>query len=405
MAPGPELPFTLSVSDHALDELHERLARTRLPDELVGAGWHYGVPLAHIRRLIERWRDSFDWRAAEREINNLPMFTRVLDVDGFGALDLHYVHQRSARPNAIPLLFVHGWPGSFLEVEKILPLLTAPDDPAAPAFHVIAPGIPGFGFSEAPHKPGFHFVQAAEIFHKLMIALGYDQYVVQGGDLGRRVAQVSATNYAPAHVKAWHTNMPAPTGPPRLFSDPIGYLQHLVTPYTASEKAGIARAKWFEETQRGYFMMHITKPQTLAYSLSDSPVGLLAWIYEKLVLWSDKYAWSDDEVLKWISLYWLSRAGPGASTRIYFEYFAALELYQSAPPPIAPLGISHFPKELAPLPSSWCQSLGKVVHESTHEHGGHFASHETPKELVGDLRGMFGRGGPAYGVVAGADGY
>ena len=223
------------------------------------------------------------------------MFTRAVDVDGFGVLDLHYVHQRSARPNAIPLLLVHGWPGTFLEVEKILPLLTTPDDPAAPAFHVVAPSIPGYGFSEAPHKPGFHHDQNAEICHKLMLALGYEQYVAQGGDLGRRVTQILATTYAPMHVKAWHTNMPAPQGPPRLLSDPLGYLRYIATPYTPSEKAGIARARWFEQTQRGYYTMHATKPQTLAYSLADSPAGLLAWIYEKMVLWSDDYAWTDDE--------------------------------------------------------------------------------------------------------------
>ncbi|VDB86820.1 unnamed protein product [Peniophora sp. CBMAI 1063] len=405
MPVASETPFTLAVSDDALALLHKKLAMTRLPDELDDAGWDYGVPLAHVRRMVERWQIGFDWRAAEREINELPMFTRPIEVDGFGALGLHYVHQRSTRPDAIPLLFVHGWPGTFLEVEKILPLLTEPENANAPAFHVVAPSIPGYGFSEAPHKPGFHHSQNAEICHKLMLALGYDQYVAQGGDLGRRVTQILATTYAPAHVKAWHTNMPAPQGPPRFLSDPLGYLSYITTPFTSSEKAGFARAKWFKETGRGYYMMHATKPQTLAYSLADSPAGLLAWIYEKMVLWSDDYAWDDDEVLKWISVYWFSRAGPAASTRIYFERQVADPLYRAAPPPVAPLGISHFPKELYPLPSSWCRTIGNVIHEGKHARGGHFAAHESPEALVGDLRSMFGRGGPAYGIVMSANGY
>ncbi|KZV72720.1 alpha/beta-hydrolase [Peniophora sp. CONT] len=405
MASSEETPFTLHVSDEALSELNQKLALTRLPDELEDSGWDYGVPLPHIRRLVDRWQSGFSWRAVESEINKLPMFTRSLEVDGFGELNLHYVHKRSTRQNAIPLLFVHGWPGSFLEVEKILPLLTAPTDESAPAFHVVAPSLPGYGFSEAPHKRGFHHVQMAEICHKLMIALGYEEYVTQGGDVGRRVTQVLATVYAPAHVKAWHTNMGHPAEPPRFLQNPLSYLSYMLTPYTDEEKAGFARMKWFQGTQMGYYMMHATKPQTLAYSLDDSPVGLLAWIYEKLVHWTDEYPWEDDEVLRWITVYWFSRAGPGASTRSYFERRAAEAHYRAMPKPVAPLGISYFPKEVLPVPRSWCRTIGNLVYEGTHERGGHFAAHEVPEELVKDVRAMFGRGGPAYGVVQGADGY
>ncbi|VDB88840.1 unnamed protein product [Peniophora sp. CBMAI 1063] len=405
MAIAAETPFTLHISDEALAELDKKLALTRLPDELEGAGWDYGAPLSHIRRLVDRWRNGFSWRSAEESINRLPMFTRSLEVDGFGALELHYVHQRSQRSNAIPLLFVHGWPGSFLEVEKILPLLTAPTDEEAPAFHVVAPSLPGFGFSEGPHQPGFHHAQMAEICHNLMLALGYEQYVTQGGDVGRRVTQVLASVYAPKHVKAWHTNMGHPAEPPRFTSSPLKWLSYTLTPFTDEEKKGFARMKWFQSTQLGYYMMHATKPQTLAYSLSDSPVGLLAWIYEKLVLWSDEYPWEDDEVLRWITLYWFSRAGPGASTRAYLERRAAEAQYQAMPKPVAPMGISYFPKEVLPVPRSWVHTVGDVIYESSHSKGGHFAAHEVPEELVKDVRAMFGRGGPAYGVVAGAEGY
>ncbi|RDX44900.1 alpha/beta-hydrolase [Lentinus brumalis] len=405
-AAGPEQPFKLHVSDADIDTLHKKLALVRFPDELDDAGWNYGVPLAHVKRLVERWQDGFDWRKSEDEINKLPQFTRDIPVDGFGTLNIHYVHQTSEQANAIPLLFVHGWPGHFLEVRKILPLLTAPSSPDQPSFHVVALSLPGFGFSENPKKKGFAWRQYAEVANKLMVSLGYDEYVVQGGDWGHYIAGYLSTYYAHTHVKGWLSNYTQAL-PPAVTKSPWLYLTHLITPYTTKEKEGWARTQKFRSQGSGYSNEQATKPQTLGYSLADSPVGLLAWIYEKLVTWTDSYPWEDDEVLEWVSIYWFSRAGPAASLRIYKEMthnytkvaVAGVEWTS------IPLGFSIFPKELTKVPGKWLRTLGNVVFESEHEHGGHFAAHEEPEELVKDIRAFFGRGGPAFGVVPQKNGY
>ncbi|KAJ7644586.1 Alpha/Beta hydrolase protein [Roridomyces roridus] len=400
-----ESSFKISVPDAKIDELRQKLRLTRLPDELEDAGWDYGAPLADIRRLVDKWQNGYDWRVHEAQINSeLPQFTRDIDVTGHGTLNIHYVHQKSAVPDAIPLLFVHGWPGNFLEVRKILPLLVE-SSPDHPSFHVVALGLPGYGFSEAPKTKGFKLDQYAEVGQKLMLALGYNEYVTQGGDLGFQINRRIARNYGGKHNKAWHTNFPIAQHP-SLLSSPLAYLRALLTPYTAFEKAGLERTNWFETTGRGYYAEHSTKPQTLGYSLADSPVGLLAWIYEKLVAWTDAYAWDDDEVLTWISSYYFSRAGPAASLRIYYEVAKGDKRFP--PPseaPTIPAGFSYFPKEVIVAPRTWKKLLANVVIESEHERGGHFAAHEVPELLVGDVRKMFGKGGPAFGVVPGRTGY
>ncbi|PCH40344.1 alpha/beta-hydrolase [Wolfiporia cocos MD-104 SS10] len=400
---GPEEPFEVHVSDAALELLQQKLGVTRLPDEIEEAGWDYGAPLADIRRLLARWKDGFDWRAAEAKINELPQFTRDIQVDGFGTLNIHYVHQRSTVQNAIPLLFLHGWPGHFLEVQKVLPLLTTAS-PDHPSFHVVAPSLPNFGFSEAATKPGFSAEQYAEVANRLMLSLGYSEYIVQGGDWGFRISRKLAHVYGHQSVKAWHTNFPNAPQPPSLLTHPRQFLAYLFTPYNDRDRAGLARTQRFMKKGRGYFSEQSTKPQTIGYSLADSPVGLLAWIYEKLVQWSDSYSWDDDEVLAWVSVYWFSRAGPAASVRIYYETVNASDYDRSLWSSI-PCGLSYFPRELVAVPKTWARTLGNVVFESEHESGGHFAAHEKPHELAADVRAMFGKGGPAFGVVKGRVGY
>ncbi|KAJ7877025.1 Alpha/Beta hydrolase protein [Mycena leptocephala] len=400
-----EAIYKIAIPDERIDELRQKLRLTQLPDELDDAGWDYGVPLAEIRRLVERWQNGYNWREHEAQINaELPQFTRDIDVVGHGTLNIHYVHQKSAVPDALPLLFVHGWPGNFLEVRKILPLLVE-SSPDHPSFHVVALGIPGYGFSEAPKTKGFKLDQYAEVGHKLMLALGYNEYVTQGGDLGFQINRRIARNYGGKHCKAWQTNFPLAQRP-SFFSSPLAYLLHLVTPHTPFEKAGLERTNWFETKGRGYYAEHATKPQTLGYSLADSPVGLLAWIYEKLVTWTDAYPWDDDEVLTWISSYYFARAGPAASLRIYYELHNGDKRYPSpSEAPTIPLGMSYFPKELVIVPRTWKKLLGNVVSESQHDRGGHFAAHEQPELLVADVRKMFGKKGPAFGIVPGKTGY
>ncbi|KAI0259498.1 alpha/beta-hydrolase [Gloeopeniophorella convolvens] len=401
-----ETPFKIAVPDDALSLLQRKLADTRLPDEVEGAGWDYGTPLSDIKRLVDRWRGGYDWHAHERELNqHLPMFTRDIEVDGFGVLNMHYVHKKSKVAGAVPVLFVHGWPGSFIEVSKILPLLTA-GGAGHPSFHVVAPSLPGFGWSEAAHKPGFRGTHYAELFNKLMLSLGYSEYVTQGGDWGHVITRILASQYGPKHVKASHTNMPiCSTDIFGTFrNNPLRFAKYLLTPYTPREREGMARSRMFQKTGMGYFAQQSTRPQTLGYNLGDSPVGLLAWIYEKIGPGTDNYPWTDDEVLTWISIYWFSRAGPSASTRIYYELSKSEEVFRT-PRTSVPVGISFFPKEVFHAPRELLRAELNVVFESEHDAGGHFAAYEKPEALVDDLRRMFGRGGPAAGVVPGHSGF
>lgn len=290
-----ETPFQISVPDSKIASLKAKLEQVTFPDELEDAGWDYGSPLADVKRLVARWKNGYDWRVHEARINNdLPQFTRDIEVAGFGVLNIHYVHQKSSRKNAIPLLYSHGWPGSFLEASKILPLLTNPTAPDQVAFHVVAISLPGFGFSDAPKKPGFKAAHYAEVAHKVMLSLGYDEYVTEGGDWGYLVTRIMAQTYGPKHSKAWHTNHPR-GAPPSLTGSPLLYLANLFTPLTEAEQKGKERTKEINEYGMGYFAEQSTRPQTLGYSLNDSPVGLLAWIYEKLIHWTNEYPWEDDE--------------------------------------------------------------------------------------------------------------
>ncbi|KAL0567476.1 hypothetical protein V5O48_014511 [Marasmius crinis-equi] len=384
--------FKISVSDDALKILKQKLELTRLPDEIDDAGWDYGAPLSDIKRLIARWKDGYEWRQHEKALNEeLPQFTRDIEIsDGHGVLNVHYVYKKSKAENAIPLLFVHGWPGSFIEVRKILPLLTAVEE-GHPSFHVVALGLPGYGFSEGAKKKGFDLKKYAEVGHKLMLALGYNEYVTQGGDWGSLITHTMAGAYGGSNVKAWHTNMALAPPPASSTENP-----------TEEDKAALAALNRYKTKENGYFVEQSTQPQTIGYNLNDSPVGLLAWIYEKLHIWTDRYVWDDDEVLTWISIYWFSRSGPAASVRTYYE--VGEQGFYTLPKTATPYGYSIFPKEIAPVPTSWLADRNLVFH-ARHDRGGHFAASEVPDLLAGDLRKMFGKGGPAYGVVSGKDGY
>ncbi|KAK0201601.1 Alpha/Beta hydrolase protein [Desarmillaria ectypa] len=358
-----ETPFSISISDEKPEELHKKLELTALPNELQDSGWKYG----DIKRLVARWKDGFHWK-----------FIRNIQVEGHDTLNIHYVHQKSQVVDAIPLLCIHGWSRSFIEVRKILPLLTA-SSPDYPSFHVVALSLPGYGFSQATKKQGFKIGQRAE----LMISLGYDKYVMQGGDGFHENSSI----YGGAHSQAWHTNTPRL---PTIY-EPLLYLPHMLTPYTETEKARLQRTKWFENQGRGYHGQHSTQPQTIGYSLADSPVGLLSWTYEKLVNWSDAYL-----LLTWVSIYWFSREGPTVSIRLYYEYVQSGDRVLTKEPTI-PLGLSYFPKEVCCYSRLWSRAEWNLW--------GHSAAHEKPHELVIDFRKMFGKDGPAFGVVPRRTGY
>ncbi|KAF9543300.1 alpha/beta-hydrolase [Agrocybe pediades] len=396
------VPFKIAIADDQLKQLKERLTSSRLPDELDGVGDDYGVPLSDIRRLLSRWINGYDWRKYEKQLNDeLPQFQRYVEVKGFDKLNIHYIHKRSEVEGAIPLLFLHGWPGSFIEVRKILPLLIQ-KSPEHPSFHVVAISLPNFGFSEGATKKGFGLTQYAEVANKVMLSLGYEEYVTQSGDWSYGVARKVANDYGGKNNRAWHTNFEGLHGaPPSFFRNPLLYLENQLRGYTPAEKAGLERTKWFREKSSGYFALQTTKPQTLGYSLADSPVGLLAWLYEKLVDYSDNYPWEDDEVLTWVSIYWFSTAGPAASVRIYYEAISEALLDE---PPSIPHGVSFFPKEVVNLPRLWTRTKYRIF-VAEHAQGGHYAAYEKPNELVGDVRKMFGKGGPAYGVIHTNPGY
>ncbi|KAF1972976.1 alpha/beta-hydrolase [Bimuria novae-zelandiae CBS 107.79] len=387
--------YTIHVPDAQIEKLKRKLEDADYPDELdTEEQWRYGAPLTDVKRLAEYWRTGFDWRKAESKMNELPNYRKKVSVDGFGDLDVHFLWQKSEVEGAIPLLFCHGWPGSFLEVTKLLPLLKGGD--GKPTFHIVAPSLPNFGFSQRIAKPGFALEQYAQTCHRLMQDLGYAKYVTQGGDWGFYVTRIMGVLY-PQHVLASHINM-IRAHPPSFTLQPALALQHALTPYSPAETTA-------------YRQLQATKPQTLAYAFASSPLALLAWIYEKLHDWTDAYPWTDDEVLTWVSVYYFSTAGPNAHIRIYYEAGhnpttlvpsreRASEWVDSVK-----LGLAHFPREITVVPRAWGKTLGPVVHESVNKRGGHFAAWERPDVISRDLQGMFGKKGPLYKIVPGRSGY
>ena len=314
----------------------------------------------------------------------------------------------------------HAGPGSFLEVAALLPLLVGAADAGrtAPAFHVVAPSLVNFGFSSGVGQRGFGLAQHAEVLDALMQRLGYSQYVTQGGDWGMMLTRTMGLLF-PTRVRASHINLIRAGAP--TWQQPGLKVRDLLAGVSEADAAGLARGRWFAEQGAGYNILQATKPQTLGYALADSPVALLAWLWEKLHDWTDAYPWTDDEVLTWVSVYWFSSAGPAASVRIYYESrhppgtpdeIKALGRTQFvhrdrtyAWVPHIKLGVVKFPKELSVEPLRWAEKLGPLVYASESDHGGHFAATEHPEIIARDLRAMFAKGGPAHGCVEGRDGY
>ncbi|KAJ5368352.1 epoxide hydrolase [Penicillium cataractarum] len=417
-------PFTIAVPDSQIDQLHKKLEQATFSDEFDTAGWGMGVPPAEMKRLVTIWREKFDWRAQERKLNEqLQQYTVPISVDGFGELDIHVIHHRSQNSNAIPLLFIHGWPGSFLEATKLIPLLMKEDE--GPAFDVVVPSLPNFGFSQGVSKKGFGLAQYAETLHKVMIALKYDEYVIQGGDWGSMIARAMAQLYA-KHIQAIHLNF-IPVIPPYPWRSPLRFLQSLASvPFSTKDRAYIARTMDYLTRGNAYMKQQESRPETLGYGLQDSPVALLAWIYDKLHIWSDNYQWTDEEILTWVSIYYFSRAGPAASIRIYYEASAkkpestsstgrqddqvnnwiTLEQVLAAhAPPNVRFAVAQFKEEILMWPMAWYHAIGNVVKEKEFDRGGHFAAWEVPELLAGDLKEFFGRDGAAYEAVQEKDGY
>jgi pimeloyl-ACP methyl ester carboxylesterase len=373
------VPFKINVQDSALADLKDRLARTRFPGEIPNSDWDYGTNLAYLKELVTYWRDKFDWRAAERRLNQFEQFTTNID-----GLNIHFIHQRSRNPNALPLAVTHGWPGSVAEFTKIIGPLT---DPAAhggnpsDAFHVVAMSLPGFGFSGKPTERGYGPERMSAILTKLMARLGYTRYGLQGGDWGSAISRFAAINDA-SHVAGLHLNF-CLAGPPPGAKDPNEGVP-------AHELARTRERQAFMDTERGYFLEQSTKPQTVGYGLDDSPAGLAAWIVEKFRSWTDndgavEKKFTRDELLTNIALYWFTQSGT-SSARIYYEN-------QRAKPPQGrvqvPTACAVFPKEISIAPRRWVEAQYNLTRWTEMPKGGHFAAMEEPVLLVDDIRTFF----------------
>ena len=363
-------PFRVETPQADLDDLRDRLARTRWPEAETVDDWSQGVPLAYLRDLAAYWRDGYDWRATEARLNALPQFRT--GIDGLG---IHFLHVRSPHASARPLLVSHGWPGSVVEFLELVRPLTEPEDPAD-AFHVVAPSLPGFGFSDKPAEAGWTVERTAAAWAALMARLGYDRYAAHGVDWGSFLTGVLGET-DPDHLIGIHLAMPFALPPEQQVE------------LDQRDYAGLAALKKFQAEEGAYSVLQATRPQTLGYALTDSPVGQLAWMVEKYWAWSDhdgdlEKVIPRDRLLDAVTLSWL--AGTGASSaRIYWESHNKMALA----PVHVPTACSVFPKD-ARFPKPWVAGRFSDLRRFTdHEHGGHFPALEQPDVLVAELRSFF----------------
>jgi pimeloyl-ACP methyl ester carboxylesterase len=365
----------VQVPDATLELLRRKLDLVRWPERETCDGWQQGVPLARAQALVDHWRQRYDWRRCESLLNGLgPHRTSI---DGLG---IHFLHVRSTHEHALPLLITHGWPGSVLEFRKVIGPLTEPERHGGrreDAFHVVAPSLPGYGFSDRPVGTGWTVERIAAAWAVLMQRLGYGRWVAQGGDWGAAVTTALAVA-KPRGLVAAHMNIVS-ARPRRLPEHP-----------TDEESRALEAMQRYQRAESGYALEQATKPQTLGYALADSPVGQAMWIYEKFHGWMDcagdpETVLSADEILDAVSMYWLTNAG-ASSARLYWESFfrtgrVTVDL---------PVGFSLFPKEIFRSPRHWAaESFSDIVHWREVERGGHFAALEQPEIFVRELRDCF----------------
>lgn len=365
-------PFRIDIPQDRLDDLRLRLTRTRWPEPEPVPDWSQGIPLGTLTELCRYWHDEHDWRTTEQRLNRIPQFRTTID-----DLPIHFLHVRSRRPGAVPLVLTHGWPGSFLEFEQVLPLLTDPPDDE-PAFDVVTPSLPGYAFSGRPDTTGWDIHHIARAWCELMARLGYPRFVAAGSDWGTSIS-TSIALQRPERLIGLHLV------PPLVPPDRDG------TELTAAERASLADLDERTRTGSGYSAMHGTRPQTIGYGLSDSPAGLAAWIGEKLSTWTDQAAGglSRDQMLDNLSLYWLTGTA-ASSIRLYWESIAEVsEWFTTATVDriSVPTGCSVFPKEV-PRPSrrQAARRFTDIVYWNEPDRGGHFGAWEQPELFARDVR-------------------
>jgi len=371
-------PYKIDVPQSQLDDLKARLAMTRWPDAELVSDRSQGAQLKNVKRLVDYWRSSYDWRKLEAEINGYPQF--MTNIDG---VEIHFLHVRSRHAKAKPLIITHGWPGSIVEMLGVIKPLT---DPTAfggtdeDAFHIVLPTIPGYGFSGKPRELGWNRYRVAKAWSTLMLRLGYEKYLAQGGDWGAVITQAMGEKNVSGLV-GLHINMPAVVP------------KQLPKTLTPEEQNALDSLNEFFTKGGGYAMIQATRPQTVGYALADSPVGQAAWIYEKLSAWSDsggkpETIFTKDQILNAIMFYWITNSAT-SSARFYYEnsdiQFGAVDI-------TLPVGVTVFPKELYQAPRSWAeQTYHNLVYYHKADIGGHFAAFEQPELFTRELRAAFAR--------------
>jgi pimeloyl-ACP methyl ester carboxylesterase len=372
--------FAVQVSDEVLVDLRERLARTRWPDQIPGTTWEYGCDMATLRTVCDYWLNEFDWSAAQGRLNRWPHV--ITTVDG---IRVHAIHARSPHANALPLCITHGWPGSVAEFLDIIdPLIDPPayGGDAADAFHVVAPSIPGYGFSGPTTRTGVDIRTVAGVNVGLMARLGYDRYGAQGGDWGA-IATAHMGQLDPHHVAGIHVNMAIPRAPKENPMDGV----------TAEEMAALGELARFRDEGTGYQRIQGTKPQTLAYGLNDSPAGLAGWILEKFQAGSDCHGdvlghFTLDQLCTNLTIYWVTGT-INSSTRLYFESMKSGGLAAIEGRIEVPAAIAVFPAEMIRPPRVWCEQVYDIRQWTVMPSGGHFAAMEEPQLLIDDVRMFF----------------
>lgn len=372
--------FHIHVPDEILDDLQYRLRHIRWPDQVEDAGWERGTELNTLKSLVSYWRDQYDWRAQESALNRFSQYRCHID-----GIDVHFVHERGKGPNPLPLILTHGWPDSYLRYQKIIPLLT---DPASyggnpeDSFDVIVPSVPGFGFSSRPKQPGVNNLRVADMWAKLMTEeLGYPKFGAAGGDIGSGVTRYLAANH-PELLYGIHLT-------------DIGIIRDLMS---AADEAKLseeerrykqAASAWVAQ-EGGYMSIQSTRPQTLAYGLSDSPAGLAGWLMEKFRVWSDcqgdlKQSFSEDELITHIMVYWVTNT-IGSTAHLYYENAHSL-------PPLGyievPTALALFPADVLLPPKAWAARHLNVTRVTSMPRGGHFTAWEEPEALADDIREFY----------------
>ncbi|HMJ96897.1 MAG TPA: alpha/beta fold hydrolase [Thermoleophilaceae bacterium] len=365
--------FRIDVPEAELDDLRGRLNAASWPERQTVEDWSQGVPLEYMKELCAYWADGYDWRATEARLNALPQFRTEID-----GLRIHFVHVRSPDSDALPLVMMHGWPGSIVEFLKVI-------GPLSESFHLVCPSLPGYGFSDKPERPGWGVDRIAAAWIELMRRLGYDRYGAQGSDWGTSIS-ASIGRKDPDHVVGIHLMPPLAPPDPATFDD-----------LTDAERAALDSLEHAAEWESGYSTEHATRPQTIGYSLADSPVGLCAWIVEKFWAWTDcdghpENALTRDELLDNLMLYWIPRTG-ASSARLYWESIRQVNELIAGPVQDVvevPTGCSIFPKELHRPSRRWAEKrFTDIRHWNELDRGGHFAAFEQPELFVDELRSFF----------------